>query len=107
MSSVNASLEEWTEATNYDGLSYYFVGAHHFVVLVLQDVAVPDVAAHVAFEAYDDASDHAGIGADRVLPAGLRLPEFPGLSAHMPKAPRMPSMQATLLRTYKPPSRVQ
>src|ERR1700677_4708209 len=54
------------------GGGYYLVGAHHFVVLVLQDVAVPDVAAGEAFEGDDDARDHAGVGAHSVLPAALR-----------------------------------
>src|SRR5271166_2529107 len=38
---------------------------------MLQDVAVPDVAAGVSLKWNDDAGDHGGVGADGVLPAGL------------------------------------
>jgi hypothetical protein len=41
------------------GCGQYFIGAHHFVVFVLQDVAVPDIAASEAFEGNDDACDQA------------------------------------------------
>jgi hypothetical protein len=44
-------------------------GAHHFVVFVFEDVAKPDVAAGVSLAADDDAGDHGGIGADRILPS--------------------------------------
>jgi hypothetical protein len=40
-----------------------FVRAHHFVVFIFQNVTVPDVAARVALEPYDDPRDHARPGA--------------------------------------------
>ena len=46
------------------------VGPHHLVVLVLDDVAVPDELAGVS-ELRLDARDLAGVGDDRVLEAGL------------------------------------
>jgi hypothetical protein len=48
------------------------VRAHHFVVFMLEDVAMPDVAAGVAVETDDDAGDHAGFGAHCVLPPCFR-----------------------------------
>jgi hypothetical protein len=36
---------------------------------VFEDVAKPDVAAGVSLAADDDAGDHGGIGADRILPS--------------------------------------
>ena len=49
----------------------YLVGAHHFVVFVFEDVAVPDVAAGVSVEGDDNAGDHGGVGADGVFPSHL------------------------------------
>src|SRR5271155_172055 len=46
-------------------------GPHHFIVLMFEYVAVPDIAPGVAFERNDDAGDHRGVGADGVLPAHL------------------------------------
>src|SRR5271156_3893528 len=48
-----------------------FVRAHHLVVLVLEQMAMPDVTVGEALEARDDPCDHSGIGADGVLPAGF------------------------------------
>ena len=48
-----------------------FVGPHHFVVFVLQDVAMPHVAPGESFEGNDDARNHSRIGAYRVFPAAL------------------------------------
>jgi hypothetical protein len=45
--------------------------AHHLVVFVLEEVAVPDVAAGVALEGNDDSGDLAGFAANGVLPAGF------------------------------------
>src|SRR5580700_11688022 len=49
----------------------YVVGAHHFIVLVLEDVAMPDVTSDKTFKANDDSCDHPWISAHRVLPSGL------------------------------------
>jgi hypothetical protein len=45
--------------------------AHHLVVFVLEEVAVPDVAAGVALEGNDDSGDLSGFAANGVLPAGF------------------------------------
>ena len=47
----------------------YVVGAHHLVVLVFEDVAMPYVTSCEACEGDDNPRDHAGIGSYRVLPA--------------------------------------
>src|ERR1700733_5702065 len=57
-----------TATTGYDN----FVGPHHLVVLVFENMAVPDVAAGESLERNNDPRDHAWVGADRVFPAGLR-----------------------------------
>src|SRR5271166_2690375 len=44
---------------------------HHLVVLVLEDVAVPDVTAGKAFEGHDDSCDHLPISPHRVLPSSF------------------------------------
>jgi hypothetical protein len=49
----------------------YFIGPHHFVVLVLQNMAVPNVTTRIACKWDDDSRDHSWISSDRVLPAGL------------------------------------
>lgn len=43
--------------------------AHHFVVFVFENVAVPEVAAGVWGEGDDDAGRGSGVGADGVFPA--------------------------------------
>src|ERR1700722_15368659 len=47
------------------------VGPHHFVVFVFQGMAVPHIAAAVAFEAHDNTRGHFGCDADYVLPSFL------------------------------------
>src|SRR5581483_4444211 len=51
--------------------SNHLIRAHHFIVFVLKDVAMPDVASGEAFKAHDDARDHSSIGAHRIFPPGL------------------------------------
>ncbi len=46
-------------------------GRINLIVLVFEDVAVPDVAAGLSLEWNDDARDHGGIGADGVFPSHL------------------------------------
>src|SRR5277367_6702754 len=68
----NRNEDRRADTLNVVGLSrHYIKWPHHFVVLVLEDVTVPHIAAGESFEADDDARDHAGIGADRILPAGF------------------------------------
>jgi hypothetical protein len=56
-----------------------FVGPHHFVVLMFQDVAVPDVAAGEALKGDKNACNHARVGADGVFPPALEgLGRLPG-----------------------------
>ena len=47
---------------------YYLIRLHHFVVLVFEDVAVPDVTSNKAFEANYDSRDHPRVGAHRIFP---------------------------------------
>src|SRR5580692_2179494 len=47
------------------------VGAHHFIVLVLEDVAMPDVTPGKTFEANDDSRDHPRIRSHRVFPSSF------------------------------------
>jgi hypothetical protein len=56
-----------------------FVGAHHFVVFMFENVAMPDIAEFVAWvhlgsggeiETGDYTRDVSGIGFDRVFPGG-------------------------------------
>ena len=54
------------------GFGEDFIGAHHFVVFVFEDVAVPDVAAGVALELDDDAGGGPGGSPYRVFPAAVR-----------------------------------
>src|SRR5579862_2263327 len=54
------------------------VGSHHLVVLVLEHVAVPDVAASIAFELDDDACDREGVNTGNVLPSHLAGSESVG-----------------------------
>src|SRR5215471_6095290 len=44
---------------------------HHFVVLMFEKVAVPDIAARIAFELGDNASDHSRMGLDCIFPSRL------------------------------------
>ena len=57
------------------GLALFFckeiVRSHHLIVLVLEQMAVPHIAARITFEAHDDARHHARIGAHRIFPAHL------------------------------------
>ena len=66
-------------AASHNVLDHDFVGAHHFVVFVFEDVAVPDVAEFVAgfcnssrgeIELCDDAGEHSAVGLDCVFPGG-------------------------------------
>ena len=47
---------------------------HHFIVLVLEQVAVPHVAAGISLERHDDARNRLGVDPHRVLP-----PQFAGV----------------------------
>src|SRR5437660_505033 len=47
------------------------VWAHHVVVFVFQNVAVPNVAADVSLESDDNPSHHAGICPRGIFPPGL------------------------------------
>src|SRR5208283_2800572 len=47
------------------------VRPHHLVVLVLEDVAVPDVTSGKAFEGHDDSCDHLPVSPHRVLPSSF------------------------------------
>ena len=47
------------------------IGTHHLVVLVLEHMAVPNVAPWFAVERDDNSSDLSGRAEDRVLPASL------------------------------------
>src|SRR5579863_3272568 len=49
----------------------HVVGPHHFVVLVLEDVAMPDVTTDKTFEANDDSCDHPRIRSHRIFPSGF------------------------------------
>src|SRR5271155_4083180 len=49
----------------------HVVGAHHFIVLVLEDVAMPDVTPNKTFEANNDSRDHSWIRSHRVLPSSF------------------------------------
>jgi hypothetical protein len=49
----------------------HVVGAHHFIVLMLEDVAMPDVASDKTFEANDDSRDHSWIRSNRVFPSSF------------------------------------
>jgi hypothetical protein len=51
--------------------SDHLIRPHHLIVLVLQHVAMPDVAPCISFERHDNARDHARVGARRVLPSGF------------------------------------
>ena len=52
-------------------LREHIVGAHHFVVFVFEDVAVPDIAAGESLKPHDDARHHSRIGAHGVFPSGF------------------------------------
>src|SRR3954465_14904006 len=68
-----------------------FVGTHHFVVFVLEVMAVPDVFAWLAVEARDDAGDHPGVAAHGVFPAGFvcgRWYRWPGELQFLARVPR-------------------
>jgi hypothetical protein len=39
----------------------HVIGSHHLIVLVLEDVAMPDVAPNKAFKSDHDSRDHSGI----------------------------------------------
>src|ERR1700733_4295548 len=47
------------------------VRPHHFIILVLENVAVPDVASGKSFKARDDAGDHIGMRLRGILPSGF------------------------------------
>jgi hypothetical protein len=64
-----ASLRSASATEHRSLCRHHFIGPHHLVVFVLEDVAMPDVAAGKALEGHQNARDHAGIGADRVFPA--------------------------------------
>jgi hypothetical protein len=49
----------------------HFIGPHHLVVFVLEDVAVPNIAARIAFEAGDNPRHHLRVGAHGVFPSGF------------------------------------
>src|SRR5580658_2150332 len=64
----------------------HFIGTHHLIVFVFQNVAVPDVASGVSFERSDDARNHSRIGAHRILPsrfASLGGRDAAGISKHV------------------------
>src|ERR1700754_432435 len=77
-------------AINTEG-SDQLVRAHHFVVFVLEVMAVPDVFAWLAVEARDDAGDHPGVAAHGVFPAGFvggRWYRWPGELQFLAGVPR-------------------
>jgi len=61
--SWQALAHKLTPSSRYD-----HVRAHHFVVFVLQHVAMPHVAPHESFELHDDARDRQRIDADCISP---------------------------------------
>src|SRR5271163_4746428 len=52
-------------------LRQHLVRPHHFVVLVIEVMAMPNVAVWIAFELCDDSRDHRGVGAHGILPSDL------------------------------------
>jgi hypothetical protein len=57
--------------TRYCALGDDFEGAHHVVGLVLENVAVVELLAGVAFEAGDEAGDAAAGALNSLFPAGF------------------------------------
>jgi hypothetical protein len=49
----------------------HVIGPHHFIVLVLEDMAMPDVTSHKTFEADNDPRHHSRIGSHCIFPASL------------------------------------
>ena len=45
------------------------VGAHHLVVFMLQDVAMPHILARIAFEARNNSRHHSRMGLHRIFPS--------------------------------------
>src|SRR5580704_12416520 len=49
----------------------HFIRAHHFIVLVFEDVAVPHIASGETIKGHNDPRDHSGMGLYGIFPAGL------------------------------------
>ena len=77
---THACTQPWQARTFAPGSRLDPQRAHHLVVLVLEDVAVPDEEPGVV-EARLDAGDLVGVGDDRVLVAGLPRLGGPSRSA--------------------------
>src|ERR1019366_2149281 len=63
---VGAAAPEDSAASRKD-----LIGAHHLVVLMLEDVAVPDVTARISGKRNDAARERLGVHARHILPAEL------------------------------------
>src|SRR5579862_1062723 len=72
----HGNKQEIALAGDYSGAttlrwSNHFERPHHFIVLMFNNVTVPDVSAGVSLESNDDARDHRWLRADRIFPSRL------------------------------------
>jgi hypothetical protein len=49
----------------------HIIGPHHFIVLVLEDMTMPDVTSHKTFETDNDPRHHSRVGSHRIFPASF------------------------------------
>jgi len=78
--------------------------SHHLVIFMLEDVAVPHIAAGETFKSNDDSRHHSWIGPDRIFPARLarlRSNRRPRVF-NFPICPIRRSLEAPAVENLKP-----